>query len=75
MLGIWLDKLKGRDKYETLENLSIFFILTGVVLLSLGIGLSVLTPKGLSVILAMLGSFVSFIFTIVLIFVWFVKSD
>ena len=67
-------KLKGKDKYETLENYSILFIIIGAVILSSGIGLASLTTKGLPVILAMLGSVVSFIAIVALIFIWLIKE-
>lgn len=67
-------KLKGRDKYETAENYSIAGIATGVVMLSVGFLLSILDPKGFSAILLMLGSFVSFVSTVALVFVWFIRE-
>jgi hypothetical protein len=66
--------LKGKDKYETWENYSILFIFLGAVLLSSGIGLSIFTQKGLPVILAMAGAFLSFISIIALILIWLIKS-
>ena len=69
-----LAMLKGKDKYETLENYSILFIFTGAVMLSLGIALTVINPKGLSAILAMLGSLISFLSTVMLIFIWLAKE-
>lgn len=67
-------KLKGKDKYETAENYSILFIMIGAIVLAAGIGLSAFSTKGISAILAMLGSLISFLFTIVLIFIWFAKE-
>lgn len=67
-------KLKGKDKYETAENYSIMLIIVGAGILALGIGLTAINPKGISAILAMFGSLISFLFTIVLILVWFVKG-
>lgn len=69
-----LDMLKGKDKFETLENYSILFILIGALVLSLGIGLTVISPKGIPAILAMTGAFVSFVSTIVLILIWLSKD-
>jgi len=66
--------LKGKDKYETLENYSIAFIILGVVMLVAGIGLTIITPKGIPTILAMLGSVVSFLATVALVFIWFAKE-
>lgn len=67
-------KLKGEDIYETLENYSILSIFIGAIMLSSGIGLTVISPKGFSAILAMLGAFISFISTIALIFIWLAKD-
>jgi uncharacterized Tic20 family protein len=69
-----LGMLKGEDKYETLENYSIFFIFIGAVMLALGIGLNAISTKGISAILAMFGALVSFISTIAFIVIWLVKD-
>ena len=68
------EKLKGKDKYETLENCSILFIVIGAIMLSSGIGLTVISPKGFPAILAMLGSLIAFLATVALIFVWLAKE-
>jgi len=69
-----LGMLKGSDRYETAENWAIAFIVIGAVMLSAGIGISIVEPKGVAAILSMLGSFVAFIATVVLIFVWLAKE-
>jgi len=66
--------LKGKDKYETLENYLIALIVFGAVLFGAGIGMSAINEKGISAITAMLGIFVSFIFTVALVFVWVAKD-
>jgi hypothetical protein len=71
---MWKEKLKGKDKFETAENCSITGIAFGVVIISIGFLLSIFNPKGISVILLMLGSLFSFISTVVLIFVWLLKE-
>jgi vacuolar-type H+-ATPase subunit I/STV1 len=68
------EKLKGRDKFETAENCSILGIVVGIVALSLGFFVSIINPKGMAAILLMFGSLLSFISTIFLILVWFVKE-
>lgn len=73
-VGTWIGKLKGNDRFGTLENYSILFIFIGAIILSTGIGLNVLNPKGLSAVLAMLGSLIAFISTIALILVWLIKE-
>jgi hypothetical protein len=74
VLGTWLGKLKGKDRFETAENYSILSILIGALILSLGIGLTIITPKGFPAILAMLGSLIAFVSTVALILVWLVKE-
>lgn len=74
VVGIWKDKLKGKDIFETLENYSILFVCVGAALLSFGIGLTSINQKGLSTIFAMLGALISFLSTIALIIVWISKE-
>jgi uncharacterized Tic20 family protein len=74
VLGTWLGKLKGKDKFETAENYSILSILIGAIMVSVGIGLTIITPKGLPAILAMLGSLIAFLSTVALILVWLAKE-
>lgn len=69
-----LGMLRGKDKFETVENCSILFIAVGAAMLTSGIGLTVLSPKGVSAVLAMLGSLISFLSTVVLIFTWLAKE-
>ena len=67
-------RLRGRDKLETFENYSILFIFIGAIILSAGIGMNIISTKGVSVILAMLGAVVSFISTIALIAIWVIRE-
>lgn len=69
-----LDMLKGSDKFETAENISLTGVLLGAVVLSSGIALSALSYKGVPAILSMMGSLIAFLFTVILIFVWIAKS-
>lgn len=69
-----LPKLKGKNRYETAENYSILLIVVGAVMLSAGIGLTVITPKGIPAVLAMMGALVSFLATTLLIFIWLAKE-
>ena len=67
-------KLRGKDKFETLENWSILIILLGGFLLSAGIASSIITTKGIPTLLAIFGAFISFIGTIILLLVWLVQE-
>ena len=71
---MFLSKLKGKDRIETVENYCILFIFSGAIMLSLGIGFTVISTKGLPVILAMSGALVSFLSTVGLVFTWVVKD-
>jgi hypothetical protein len=69
-----LGMLKGKDKYETAENYSVLFITIGALVLAAGIGLSAISARGIPAILAMMGSLITFLSTMILIFIWFVKG-
>ena len=67
-------RLKGRNRRETLENYSIGGIIFGALVLSLGIGLTALNPKGLSTIIAMMGALLSFMSSVTLVISWLLKE-
>lgn len=67
-------KIKGKSAIEKLEVFCIIFIFLGAFTLTIGIGLSILNTKGISAILAMLGSVIAFLATISLIIIWFIKE-
>jgi len=67
-------EINSKDKLERAEGYCILSIFVGAVFLSLGIGLSILNTKGISAILAMLGSVLAFLSTIGLIIVWLMKE-
>ena len=66
--------LKSKDKYERMEGYCILVLLAGALMLSTGIGLTIVTPKGIPAILAMLGSLISFLATVALIFTWLARE-
>jgi hypothetical protein len=66
--------LKSKDKYERAEGYCIVILLAGALMLSVGIGLTIITTKGIPAILAMLGSLISFLATVALIFTWLAKE-
>ena len=74
VLGIWKGNLKGNDRFETFENYSILFIALGALMITLGIGLTVVATKGFPVILTMIGSLLAFISTIALIATWLARE-
>ncbi|MBI1978621.1 MAG: hypothetical protein HYS62_01000 [Candidatus Aenigmarchaeota archaeon] len=69
-----LSRLKGKNKFETIENYSIASIFLGVAMLSVGLGLNIISTKGITVILAMVGALISFVSTVVMILAWLVKE-
>lgn len=69
-----LEKLKTKDKYETLENYSLLVIFASGVIMSLGIALTAISTTGLPAIMSMLGGLVAFLGTVLLIFIWLIKE-
>ena len=69
-----LGMLKGSDFWNTLENYCIAGIILGAVAMSSGLGLSAVAAQGISAVLAMVGGFVMFISTAVMIFSWVIKE-
>ena len=65
--------LRGRDTFETVENLSLYSIFLGAILFATGTGLSILT-SWISAVVAMSGAFIVFIFTTILVLTWFFKE-
>lgn len=70
---IWKEKIKGKSRIETAENVSILLIFLGAIFFSLGVGLTIVSPQGLPAILAMIGASLSFLSTVVLILIWVFK--
>jgi hypothetical protein len=66
--------LKSKDKYERAEGYCILILLAGALMFSAGVGLTIITTRGIPAILAMLGSLVSFLATVALIFTWLAKE-
>ena len=69
-----ITRLKGKDRFETIENYSMALIFLGAVMLSAGIGLNVISTKGFTVVLAMFGALISFLSTVALIITWMTKE-
>lgn len=66
--------LKGSSKYETAENYALVGVLFGGLVLSVGIVLTIFSESGMPAVLAMIGSLIAFLFTIILILIWIVKD-
>ena len=74
VLDTWKGKIKGKDRIETWENYSILLIVLGAAIMSIGLGLTILTPKGIPAILVMMGSTLSFLSTVSLIIAWLARE-
>ena len=68
------DKIWKGSKYEKIENLSILFLFVGSVMVPIGLALTIFSPSGISAILAMIGSLIAFISSLVFIFSLFKKG-
>jgi len=66
--------LKDRRKLVRAEGYSILALVGGSLFLSLGIGATILSTRGIPAVVAMLGALISFLATISLIFVWLVQE-
>jgi len=67
--------LHGHGKQEAVERYIILGIALGVVLAGVGTMMTAFGTKGLSAALAMLGSFITFVFTVILVFYWLIRGD
>lgn len=67
--------LHGHGRKEAVERYIILGIVVGVVLAGIGTAATVLSTAGVPAVLAMVGSFITFIFTVILVFYWFVRGD
>ena len=72
---MWLlDMIKSKKKLEKIEGYSIVFLITGSLIMSSGVGLTVVSTKGISAIMAMLGALIAFLATVSLIFSWLLQE-
>jgi len=74
MVRLNLPKIKGANRLETAENICILFIISSAVLLSIGIGSTAVTTRGLPAVLSMLGAVAAFTSTVALVFIWLAKE-
>lgn len=66
--------LRGQSKYETLEKILIFLIVLGAIVLAAGMSLTIISTTGVFAAITLVGSFMVFIFSVLLVIVWFLKS-
>ncbi len=67
-------KIRGASRLETAENVCIAFIIAGAVVLSIGIGSTAITTKGITAITAMMGAVITFASTVAWLFTWLAKE-
>ena len=65
-----LGMLKSENKFERIEGYCILVLLAGSIMLSIGMVLASVNPKGISAITAMLGSLIAFLGSVALVFTW-----
>jgi len=73
--GLFKKILKSKTRYGRIEGYCVLVLIVGAIMLSAGIGLTIISPKGISAVLAMLGSLISFLATVALIFTWLAKEN
>ena len=69
-----ISKIKGKNRLEFLENISILAIFLGICFISLALFLNAFGIKHFDAIFAMSGSFIVFVFLFLLIIVIFIKE-
>ena len=72
---MWLlDMIKSKKKLEKIEGYIIVFLIAGSLIMSSGIGLTVVSTKGIPAIMAMLGALIAFLATVSLVFTWLLQE-
>ncbi len=64
-------KTKGKKKEKIIENYLIVFLVLSSLVLSLGIGLTTVSPKGVPVLMSMFGALGAFVCSASLVILWF----
>ena len=67
--------LHGGSKYETIERYIILGIVVGVLIAGVGIVSTIFGTKGIPTAVTLVGSFITFVFSVILVFYWFFRGD
>lgn len=67
--------LHVHGKHEMIERYIILGIIVGVIIAGIGIASTAIQTKGITTAIALVGSFITFVFTVILVFYWVVRGD
>ncbi len=67
--------IHGHGKHEAVERYIIIGLMLGVLIAGIGIGTSPLSETGAPAAMAMVGSFITFVFSVILVFYWVFRGD
>lgn len=67
--------IHGHGKHEAVERYIIVGLVFGVLMAGIGIGASPISQAGAPAALAMVGSFITFVFSVILVFYWIFRGD
>jgi hypothetical protein len=67
-----LGRIRGNDQISTFENVCMVVIVVGSIVLSVGIGMTAISPRGIPAALSMSGAVITFMGTALLILTWVV---
>lgn len=67
--------LRGHNKHETIERYIILGIVFGVMIAGAGITSTIFETRGITTAVTLVGSFITFAFTVILVFYWLVRGD
>jgi hypothetical protein len=65
-----LGRIRGKDKLSTMENVCILLVIIGAVVLSLGTGMTIISPQGIPAAMSMAGAVIAFLGTALLVLTW-----
>lgn len=67
-------RLKGKNRYETMENYSICGVVFGTLVFAVGTLLTAFNTRGAPAVITMIGVLLSFLSSVSLVSVWFLKE-
>lgn len=70
-----MNPAKLLEGFRGIERYVFFSLMAGVVMVGAGTAATVLSTKGIPAALTLIGSFITFVSTVILVFYWFFKGD